>query len=60
MYKNFRIGTQCSKIRMTLHDSMLVTMLVLSCLGITILITIWTFIGYGVYKHRSKFHFIGN
>ncbi len=46
-----------SDIRLTLHNSMLVTMLIKSCLGITILITIWSFIGHGVYKHRSKFHF---
>ncbi|XP_064402513.1 uncharacterized protein LOC135348219 isoform X4 [Halichondria panicea] len=46
-------GTQCSKVKMTLRDSMLDTMLVISCLGITILITIWSFIGYGVYKHRK-------
>ncbi len=51
------LGTQCSEVRMTLHDNMLVTMLVISCLGITILITIWSFIVYGVYKNRSKFHF---
>ncbi len=54
---NLPIGTQCSQIRITLHDSMLVTMLVISCLGITILITIWSFIGHSVYKHRSKFFF---
>ncbi|XP_064401114.1 uncharacterized protein LOC135347153 [Halichondria panicea] len=46
-------GTQCSPVRMTLHDSMLDTMLVISCLGITILITIWSFIGHGVYNHRK-------
>ncbi|XP_064406701.1 uncharacterized protein LOC135351581 [Halichondria panicea] len=46
-------GTQCSQVRMTLHDNMLDTMLVISCLGITILITIWSFIVYGVYKNRK-------
>ncbi|XP_064402540.1 uncharacterized protein LOC135348282 isoform X2 [Halichondria panicea] len=46
-------GTQCSPVRMTLRDSMLDTMLVISCLGITILITIWSFIGHGVYNYRK-------
>ncbi|XP_064402510.1 uncharacterized protein LOC135348219 isoform X3 [Halichondria panicea] len=53
VYGIISYGTQCSKVKMTLRDSMLDTMLVISCLGITILITIWSFIGYGVYKHRK-------